>query len=83
QQQQQSECTDKNLREGIDSTHATHTQPRIDKAGTNRSHQRARKLQISDVDWYGRRPPLTSSDPSTTTHTKNRNNVSQIQAASY
>ncbi|KAK5148536.1 hypothetical protein LTR04_000642, partial [Oleoguttula sp. CCFEE 6159] len=53
QQQQQSECTDKNLREGIDSTHATHTQPRIDKAGTNRSHQRARKLQISDVDWRG------------------------------
>lgn len=27
---------------------------RPDKSGTNRSGQRARKLQLSDVDWYGR-----------------------------
>ena len=28
------------------------TQSRLDKAGNNRSTQRARKLQLSDVDWY-------------------------------
>lgn len=28
-----------------------YSQPRIDKAGNNRSNQRARKLQLSDVDW--------------------------------
>lgn len=28
---------------------------RIDKAGTTRHKQRARKLQLSDVDWYERR----------------------------
>ena len=27
-----------------------------DKSGTNRSGQRARKLQLSDVDWYGQKP---------------------------
>ncbi|KAF2101419.1 ARM repeat-containing protein [Rhizodiscina lignyota] len=34
---------------------------RIDKAGNNRSNQRARKLQLSDVDWYGSRSRSTSS----------------------
>lgn len=29
-----------------------YTQPRIDKSGTGRNQQRARKLQLSDVDWY-------------------------------
>ncbi|KAF2402004.1 ARM repeat-containing protein [Trichodelitschia bisporula] len=28
-----------------------YTQPRLDKAGNTRSNQRARKLQLSDVDW--------------------------------
>lgn len=32
-----------------------YAQPRLDKAGNNRSNQRARKLQLSDVNWYG--PP--------------------------
>ena len=36
--------------EGSIDKHAT--QPRFDKAGSNRSTQRARKLQLSDVDWY-------------------------------
>lgn len=31
--------------------HASYSQPRIDKAGSNRNNQRARKLQLSDVDW--------------------------------
>jgi hypothetical protein len=30
----------------------SHSRP--DKSGSNRSGQRARKLQLSDVDWYGR-----------------------------
>ncbi|KAF2089434.1 ARM repeat-containing protein [Saccharata proteae CBS 121410] len=38
---------------GIDKAHNPYTVPRIDKAGNNRSNQRARKLQLSDVDWYG------------------------------
>jgi regulator of nonsense transcripts 2 len=38
--------------EGLDKTHNPYAQPRLDKAGNNRSHQRARKLQLSDVNWY-------------------------------
>jgi regulator of nonsense transcripts 2 len=30
-----------------------------DKSGSNRSGQRARKLQLSDVDWYGKGPHST------------------------
>jgi regulator of nonsense transcripts 2 len=30
-----------------------HTQPRQDKSGNSRSKQRARKLQLGDIDWYG------------------------------
>lgn len=33
----------------------TATNARPDKSSNNRSGQRARKLQLSDVDWYGRR----------------------------
>lgn len=40
--------------EGLDKTHNLYTQPRLDKAGNNRSNQRARKLQLSDVNWYGK-----------------------------
>jgi regulator of nonsense transcripts 2 len=29
---------------------------RLDKSGNNRSGQRARKLQLSDVDWYAPKP---------------------------
>ncbi|EME86749.1 uncharacterized protein MYCFIDRAFT_202634 [Pseudocercospora fijiensis CIRAD86] len=29
--------------------------PRYDKAGNTRSRQRARKLQLGDIDWYGNR----------------------------
>ncbi|KAF2760590.1 ARM repeat-containing protein, partial [Pseudovirgaria hyperparasitica] len=36
----------------IEKQHNPYAQPRIDKAGTGRSTQRARKLQLSDVDWY-------------------------------
>jgi len=33
---------------------------RSDKSGNNRSGQRARKLQLSDVDWYAKANPLQS-----------------------
>jgi regulator of nonsense transcripts 2 len=39
--------------QGLDKTPNPYAQPRLDKAGTNRSNQRARKLQLSDVNWYG------------------------------
>ncbi|KAJ4363865.1 mRNA decay protein [Ascochyta clinopodiicola] len=39
----------------LDKTPNPYAQPRLDKAGNNRSNQRARKLQLSDVNWYG--PP--------------------------
>ncbi|KAF2193227.1 ARM repeat-containing protein [Zopfia rhizophila CBS 207.26] len=47
--------------EGLDKAHNPYTQPRIDKAGNNRSNQRARKLQLSDVNWYGNRSSSHSS----------------------
>ncbi|KAF1968136.1 ARM repeat-containing protein [Bimuria novae-zelandiae CBS 107.79] len=37
--------------EGLDKTHNPYSQPRLDKAGANRSNQRSRKLQLSDVNW--------------------------------
>jgi len=37
----------------LDKTPNPYAQPRLDKAGQNRSNQRARKLQLSDVNWYG------------------------------
>ncbi|KAF1850440.1 ARM repeat-containing protein [Cucurbitaria berberidis CBS 394.84] len=36
---------------GLDKTPNPYAQPRVDKAGNNRSNQRARKLQLSDVNW--------------------------------
>lgn len=32
-----------------------HGAPRYDKSGNTRSKQRARKLQLGDIDWYGNR----------------------------
>lgn len=38
-------------------SHTSHLHVRpADKAGTTRSGQRARKLQLSDVDWYDQKP---------------------------
>jgi hypothetical protein len=39
----------------LDKPHHPYAQPRIDKAGNSRSTQRARKLQLSDVDWYAKK----------------------------
>ncbi|CBX99332.1 similar to nonsense-mediated mRNA decay factor (Upf2) [Plenodomus lingam JN3] len=43
--------------QGLDKTPNPYAQPRLDKAGGNRSNQRARKLQLSDVNWYDSRFP--------------------------
>ena len=37
-----------------------HNGPRYDKSGNTRSKQRARKLQLGDIDWYGRSAPACS-----------------------
>ena len=42
-----------------------HTMPRQDKSGNSRSKQRARKLQLTDMDWYGKQSPSTTSPPET------------------
>ncbi|KAF1361461.1 nonsense-mediated mRNA decay factor [Lizonia empirigonia] len=41
----------------LDKTPNPYAQPRLDKAGNNRSNQRARKLQLSDVNWQYRGQP--------------------------
>jgi regulator of nonsense transcripts 2 len=46
--------------EGFDKQHNPYAHARIDKAGNSRSTQRARKLQLSDVDWYGKSFSLKS-----------------------
>ena len=41
----------------------TYGQPRLDKSGNSRSKQRARKLQLGDInDWYGDRSRTASSE---------------------
>lgn len=39
----------------------SHSRP--DKSGSNRSGQRSRKLQLSDVDWYDRKSRITQKRP--------------------
>lgn len=48
--QQQSSLTDE-----TGSFDTLHGAPRYDKSGNTRSKQRARKLQLGDIDWYGNR----------------------------
>ena len=45
-----------------------HGQPRADKSGNTRSKQRARKLQLGDIDWYGDRslPAISQLQPAQT-----------------
>ncbi|KXT11747.1 hypothetical protein AC579_5040 [Pseudocercospora musae] len=45
---------------GFESLHGA---PRYDKAGNTRSRQRARKLQLGDIDWYGKRSTSTAKSP--------------------
>lgn len=50
--------------QGLDKTPNPYAQPRLDKAGNNRSNQRARKLQLSDVNWYAPSFPRPSQSTS-------------------
>ena len=52
---------------GIEKTAPANYKP--DKSSNNRSGQRARKLQLSDVDWYG--PKKKSHSLATVQHLKN------------
>ncbi|KAH7072196.1 armadillo-type protein [Paraphoma chrysanthemicola] len=49
------------ISEALDKTPNPYAQPRLDKAGHNRSNQRARKLQLSDVNWSCTIPDSRSS----------------------
>jgi regulator of nonsense transcripts 2 len=40
-----------------------HGPPRLDKSGNSRSKQRARKLQLTDMDWYGKRSSNLPAEP--------------------
>lgn len=46
---------------GIEKINSSHARP--DKSGNNRNGQRARKLQLSDVDWYDRKSHKQSQTP--------------------
>ena len=48
------------LHQSSSSNNAGNVRP-ADKSGTNRSGQRARKLQLSDVDWYEQKPGSSRS----------------------
>ena len=52
--------------QGLDKTPNPYAQPRLDKAGANRSNQRARKLQLSDVNWYDSRSSIRLGSGATT-----------------
>jgi regulator of nonsense transcripts 2 len=64
--------------EGIEKHHNPYAQVRVDKASSARAAQRGRKLQLSDVDWYGY-PGNVS--PSTTSSASSRRPRSQPAAA--
>lgn len=64
--------------QGLDKTHNPYAQPRLDKAGNNRSHQRARKLQLSDVNWYD---TSSSSQPSRPRSSRPLSNAGQDDGA--
>lgn len=74
---------------GIDKT-AGASYSRSDKSVNNRSGQRARKLQISDIDWYDNKtPPLVTyqnllpSSPSAKTHQNSLSSPSGEKVASW
>jgi regulator of nonsense transcripts 2 len=69
---------------GLDKTPNPYAQPRLDKAGHNRSNQRARKLQLSDVNWYAdsRSSPLPSRSGSAVLLSRRANAASKPAAVS-
>ena len=53
----------KSLADETGSYDSLHGVPRFDKSGNTRSKQRARKLQLGDIDWYGTHRSSTASTP--------------------
>jgi regulator of nonsense transcripts 2 len=52
--------------DGTEGTFENHPQiqpSRLDKSGNTRSKQRSRKLQLGDIDWYGRRSATAPVPP--------------------
>jgi regulator of nonsense transcripts 2 len=65
------------LNAGLDKAAATnHSRP--DKSGNNRSGQRARKLQLSDVDWLAKKNSLQSPD---TPLSENKNHQTPVRSS--
>lgn len=48
---------------GFEKRSPSHRDPRSDKSSSTRGGNRTRKLQLSDVDWYGRKPGSRKSNP--------------------
>ncbi|KAK2758364.1 hypothetical protein FQN54_004213 [Arachnomyces sp. PD_36] len=53
---------------GLEKRNASHRDPRSDKSSSTRSGHRARKLQLSDVDWYGSKPGSRTPNNPRRTH---------------
>jgi regulator of nonsense transcripts 2 len=49
--------------EGTFENHPQIQPSRLDKSGNTRSKQRSRKLQLGDIDWYGRRSTSSPASP--------------------
>ena len=66
-----------NAAAGLDKTAATNYS-RPDKSASNRSGQRARKLQLSDVDWYAKKNSSQSPD---TPLSENKNHQTPVRSS--
>jgi regulator of nonsense transcripts 2 len=55
---------------------------RLDKSGNTRSKQRSRKLQLGDIDWYGRRSNSTST-PRASSSSSSAQPATQLSLDSY
>lgn len=55
---------------------------KLDKSGNNRSGHRARKLQLSDVDWYGENSPKTTTSDKNAGSRKNPSDESTATSTS-
>jgi hypothetical protein len=63
---------------GIEKLSSSHARP--DRSSNNRSGQRARKLQLSDVDWYDRRSHNRFTRPSASVSRSSQSQLSTERA---
>lgn len=56
-----------------------YSQPRQDKSGNTRSKQRARKLQMGDMDWYGDRFRAAATSVMLPSERRNKANLAAMQ----